>query len=130
MLAAKNATNTIPIVMLGASDPVGSGLVAELARLGGNVTGLSLLATELGGKRLELLKESLPKIQRVGILDTGTGGAFELQLKETESAAKARGSSNPAIQSAKCQRFGRCISTPTQRTNRRSLASDIPVDGR
>jgi putative ABC transport system substrate-binding protein len=91
MLAAKNATMTIPIVMLGASDPVGSGLVVELARPGGNITGLSLLATELGGKRLELLKESLPKIQRVGILDTGTGGTFELQLKETEAAAKARG---------------------------------------
>jgi putative tryptophan/tyrosine transport system substrate-binding protein len=91
ILAAKNATKTIPIIMLGASDPVRSGLVVELARPGGNVTGLSLLATELGGKRLELLKESLPKIQRVGMLDTGTGGAFELQLKETEAAAKSRG---------------------------------------
>jgi putative ABC transport system substrate-binding protein len=90
-LTAKNATKTIPIVMLGASDPVGSGLVADLARPGGNVTGLSLLTTELGGKRLELLTESLPEIQRVGVFDTGTGGAFELQLKETESAAKPRG---------------------------------------
>ena len=91
MLAAKNATKIIPIVMLGASDPVGSGLVVELARPGRNVTGLSLLATELGGKRLELLKESLPNAQRVGLLDTDTSGAFALQLKETESAAKARG---------------------------------------
>jgi putative tryptophan/tyrosine transport system substrate-binding protein len=91
MLAAKSATKTIPIVMLGASDPVGSGLVPELAHPGGNLTGLSLLATELGGKRLELLKESLPKTRRVGMLDTGTGGTFELQLKETESAAKVTG---------------------------------------
>jgi putative tryptophan/tyrosine transport system substrate-binding protein len=91
MLAAKNASKQIPIVMLGATDPVGSGLIAELARPGGNVTGLSLLATELAGKRLELLKETLPRAQRVGVLDTGASGTFELQLKETESAAKARG---------------------------------------
>jgi putative ABC transport system substrate-binding protein len=91
MQAAKKTTATIPIVMVGASDPVTSGLVAGLARPGGNVTGLSLLATELGGKRLELLKESLPKIQRVGVLDSGTGGTFALQLKETETAAKALG---------------------------------------
>ena len=90
MQAAKKTTATIPIVMVGASDPVTSGLVAGLARPGGNVTGLSLLATELGGKRLELLKESLPKIQRV-VLDSGTGGTFELQLRETETAAKALG---------------------------------------
>ena len=89
MQAAKKTTATIPIVMVGASDPVSSGLVAGLARPGGNVTGLSLLATELGGKRLELLKESLPKIQRVGVLDSGTGGTFALQVKETERAAKA-----------------------------------------
>lgn len=91
MLAAKNATKTIPIVMLGASDPVGSGLIADLARPGGNVTGLSLLATELGGKRLELLTESLRSIQRVGIFDTRIGGTFELQLKEIEAAASTRG---------------------------------------
>ena len=89
MLAAKKATATVPIVMVGASDPVSSGLVAGLAQPGGNVTGLSLLATELGGKRLELLKESLPKIQRFGVLDSGTGGPFALQVKETETAAKA-----------------------------------------
>jgi putative tryptophan/tyrosine transport system substrate-binding protein len=91
MHAAKETTATIPIIMVGASDPVSSGLVVSLARPGGNVTGLSLLATELGGKRLELLKDGLPTIQRVGVLDSGTGGTFALQLKETESAAKALG---------------------------------------
>jgi putative tryptophan/tyrosine transport system substrate-binding protein len=91
MQAAKKTTATIPIVMVGASDPVSSGLVDGLARPGGNVTGLSLLATELGGKRLELLKESLPKIQRVGVFDSGSGGTFALQLNETETAAKALG---------------------------------------
>ena len=67
--AAKNATTTIPIVMVGAGfDPVEAGLVQSLARPGGNVTGLSLLSRELGGKRLELLKEAVPKLARVAVL--------------------------------------------------------------
>jgi hypothetical protein len=67
-LAAKRATSTIPIVMLAAGDPLGSGLIASLARPGGNVTGMSLMAPDLGGKRLELLKEMVPKVRHVGIL--------------------------------------------------------------
>ena len=66
--AAKNATATIPIVMLGSADPVGTGLVAGLARPGGNVTGPSMLAPELNGKRLELLKEVVPSLARVAAL--------------------------------------------------------------
>jgi ABC-type uncharacterized transport system substrate-binding protein len=67
--AAKNATKTIPIVMVGAgTDPVEEGLVESLARPGGNVTGLTLLSGELGGKRLELFKEAVPKLARVGVL--------------------------------------------------------------
>ena len=67
-LAAKSATTTIPIVMASASDPVGAGLVASLARPGGNVTGLSSLASELNTKRLEILKDAVPKLARVGLL--------------------------------------------------------------
>ena len=67
-LAAKNATTTIPIVMANAGDPVGAGLVASLARPGGNVTGLSSLGTELNTKRLEVLKDAIPKLARVGLL--------------------------------------------------------------
>ena len=67
--AAKNATKTIPIVMVGTwRDPVEAGLVESLARPGGNVTGLTLLTRELGGKRLELLKEAVPKLARVAVL--------------------------------------------------------------
>jgi ABC-type uncharacterized transport system substrate-binding protein len=64
-LAAKRATATIPIVMIAAGDPLGSGLVANLSQPGGNVTGLSLMASDLGAKRLELLKEVLPRLSRV-----------------------------------------------------------------
>ena len=67
-LAAKKATTTIPIVMANVADPVGEGLVASLARPGGNVTGLASLAPELNTKRLEILKDAVPKLARVGLL--------------------------------------------------------------
>jgi putative ABC transport system substrate-binding protein len=67
-LAAKRATSIIPVVMTAAGDPLGTGLVANLARPGGNVTGMSLMAPELGGKRLELLMELLPRLARVAVL--------------------------------------------------------------
>ena len=67
-LAAKSATTTIPVVITNAADPVGAGLVASLARPGGNVTGLSGLAMELNTKRLEILKDAVPKLVRVGLL--------------------------------------------------------------
>jgi putative tryptophan/tyrosine transport system substrate-binding protein len=88
-LAAKGATTTIPIVMANTTDPVGDGLVASLARPGGNVTGLSSLGTELNTKRLEVLKDAIPKLARVGLL-RGTGGIASLaQLKEIRRAALA-----------------------------------------
>src|SRR5262245_60006554 len=79
--AAKNATKTIPIVMLGVgSDPVRAGFVESLARPGGNVTGLTALNRELGGKRLELLKEAVPKLSRVAVLyDPASPGLHEVK---------------------------------------------------
>jgi putative ABC transport system substrate-binding protein len=87
-LAAKGATTTIPIVMTSTTDPVGEGLVASLARPGGNVTGLSGLANELNTKRLEVLKDAVPKLVRVGFLTTPEAGA-SLQWKEIRPAALA-----------------------------------------
>jgi ABC-type uncharacterized transport system substrate-binding protein len=83
ILAAMNATKTIPIVMVGfASDPVGAGLVGSLARPGANVTGLTNLTVELGGKRLEWLKEAVPKLARVAVLYAPTSPGNVLEVKE------------------------------------------------
>jgi len=89
-LAAKRATSTIPIVMTSTGDPVSQGLVASLARPGGNVTGNSSLSPELNTKRLEILKDAVPKLAQVGLL-WGPGGNVlsDLQLKELRSAAVA-----------------------------------------
>jgi putative ABC transport system substrate-binding protein len=89
--AAKQATGTIPIVMTQDADPVGSGFVASLARPGGNITGLSTLAPELSGKRLELLKEIVPKLSRVAVFGTSTQPGNAQSLEEVELVAKAFG---------------------------------------
>jgi putative ABC transport system substrate-binding protein len=90
-LAAKRATATIPIVMTSAGDPLGSGLVASLARPGGNVTGLSLMVPDIGGKRLELLKEVLPRISRVAVLWNSANPYSAHTFKETEIAVHSLG---------------------------------------
>jgi putative tryptophan/tyrosine transport system substrate-binding protein len=90
-LALKKATATIPIVITSSTDPVATGLVASLARPGGNVTGLTNVGGELGGKLLELLKEITPSLTRVAILGTAGAGADEVFAKETEVPARAMG---------------------------------------
>src|SRR5262249_26964275 len=85
--AAKEATSTIPIVMLHDNDPVASGFVTSLARTGGNVTGLSTLRPEISGKRLELLREILPKLSRVAVLLASDNPGNAQALRETELAA-------------------------------------------
>ncbi len=89
--AVKEATVTIPIVMGFQSDPVGTGFVASLSRPSGNITGLSVLSPELGGKRLELLKEIVPKLSRVAVLGQSTTPGNAQTLRETELAAGALG---------------------------------------
>ena len=86
--AAKQATPTIPVVMTNDSDPVGSGFVASLAHPTGNITGVSTLAPELSGKRLELLGEVVPKLSRVAIVGTSTQPGHGKVIKELELAAK------------------------------------------
>ena len=85
--AAKNATRTVPIVITDVADPVATGLVASLARPGGNVTGLSSLAAQMSGKRLELLKEAIPKLSRVAVLWDPSNANNVLSLGETKAAA-------------------------------------------
>jgi len=111
-LAAKKATTSIPIVMATSSDPVGAGLVASLARPGGNVTGISSLSPELNTKRLEILKDAVPKLLRVGLLRTAGGSdrqlkdlrpaalALKLKLEEIETEPDAKGLES-AFQAAK-----------------------------
>lgn len=88
VLAVKQATSTIPIVMLGAGDPVATGLVASFARPGGNLTGVSALETELSGKRIDLLKESFPKLASVAVLWNSADRGMTLKFAELERAAQ------------------------------------------
>jgi putative ABC transport system substrate-binding protein len=125
-LAAKGATITIPIVMATSADPVGAGLVASLARPGGNVTGLSSLSPELGTKRLEILKDAVPKLARVGLLRTPGGQnpqleeirpaalALKLKLEVIETQPDPKGLES-AFQTAK-QKQVDAIMTPSGRT--------------
>jgi ABC-type uncharacterized transport system substrate-binding protein len=91
VIAAKQATAVIPIVFASLADPVGNGLVASLSRPGGNVTGMSLMGTDLGGKRLELLKEVLPRLARVAVLWNAANPGPALIFKEIQAAGQALG---------------------------------------
>jgi putative tryptophan/tyrosine transport system substrate-binding protein len=119
-LAAKRATATIPIVMASAGDPVAAGLVASLARPGGNVTGFSALATDLNTKRLEVLKDAVPKLSRVGLLIPpltssreymkAAALALKLKLEEIVTQPDAKGLES-AFQAAKQKQVGAIITT-------------------
>jgi putative tryptophan/tyrosine transport system substrate-binding protein len=91
VLAVKKATSTIPIVFVSISDPVANGLVTSLARPGGNITGLSIVAVELSGKRLELLKEAVPSVTRVAFMWNSANPAQAPQWGEAQAAAQALG---------------------------------------
>jgi putative ABC transport system substrate-binding protein len=106
IVAAKQATSVIPIVFAAAGDPVGTGLVASLARPGGNVTGLSIQQTDVAAKRLELLREIVPGLRRLAILGNVSGPAVALDMREVEAAARTLGSG------------GHHIRNPTRRGHR------------
>jgi ABC-type uncharacterized transport system substrate-binding protein len=116
-LAAKKATTTIPIVMASVTDPVGAGLVASLARPGGNITGTSGLADELNTKRLEILKDAVPNLARVGILRLA--GGSDRQLKDLRQAKIGRDRDSTSRQS-----FIECLS------NRRAETGEGDYDDR
>jgi len=104
--AAKNATKTIPIVMTGAGvDPVAAGFVASLARPGGNVTGITNLGRELSGKRLELLKEAVPKVARVAVLYDPANPPNVRDVKEVLPVAARAGVDCSVLGSTSCGRF-------------------------
>jgi putative tryptophan/tyrosine transport system substrate-binding protein len=127
-LAAKAATTTIPIVMTNSAEPVGEGVIASLARPGGNVTGLSSLAVELNTKRLEILKDAVPKLARVGLLRSpvdsiasnvqlealrAAARALKLKLEEIKTQADANGLES-AFQTAKQKQVGAIMTTTTR----------------
>jgi putative tryptophan/tyrosine transport system substrate-binding protein len=91
VIAAKEATSVIPIVFVGAGDPIGSGLVPSLARPGGNVTGVSLQQTDLAGKRLELLHEAIPDLRRLAVMANVGAANAELEFAEVQAAARTLG---------------------------------------
>jgi putative ABC transport system substrate-binding protein len=90
-VAAKKGTSTIPIIFVGTPDPVATGLVASLAQPGGNITGFSIGAPGLYGKRLEILKETLPRLSRVGVLLNPANSSSDVILKETRAAGQDLG---------------------------------------
>jgi putative tryptophan/tyrosine transport system substrate-binding protein len=88
-LAAKAATSTVPIVMVGVADPIGAGLIANLARPGGNITGITNVVAELTGKRLEILKEIVPTASKIAVMANPDDPNMQLQMRSGEPAAKS-----------------------------------------
>src|SRR5215467_10223569 len=128
VLAAKKATRTIPIVFLAFSDPVASGLVDSLARPGGNITGLTTGAPVLAGKRLELLKESVPKLSRIIVISNPTNPAVALQWKATEAAAQGLGVQLRSVEVRSVSDFDSAFSVITNERAQALLTMSDPLN--
>jgi ABC-type uncharacterized transport system substrate-binding protein len=126
-LAAKKATNTIPIVMTNSTNPIGTGLVASLARPGGNVTGMTSVTGELGGKLVDLLKEAMPKLSRVAILHPG-GPSDELFVKETEAPSRGLGVQLVSLVARRPEEFGDAFRAMAK-TRSQALLMRLPGNG-
>jgi putative ABC transport system substrate-binding protein len=124
-LAAKNATDTIPIVILSAGDPVRAGLVASLSRPGGNITGYSVVGPEIAAKSLALLRETLPDLQRVGVLQNSTNPYFLAARKEFEQACRSLGMQPMFIEVAAAADLETAIA---EMARRRAQALFVPPD--
>jgi ABC-type uncharacterized transport system substrate-binding protein len=126
--AVKQQTRTIPIVMAVSTDPVGTGLVASLARPGGNVSGLSMSSPELSGKRLELLKEVVSRLARVAFLWNPEVRGAVLDYNQTEGAARTLGLQLQSVEAARAEDLDRAFSAITeQRAQALVVASPNPV---
>ena len=125
--SAKNATATIPIVFTGVGDPVGNGFVANLARPGGNVTGLSTISPELSGKRLELLKEAVSKVSRVAVLWNPGNPGSSVNLKEIEIAAPPLGLKLQLLEIRKAEEFDNAFLAITKGQSEALLLLGDPV---
>jgi putative ABC transport system substrate-binding protein len=123
--AAKQATSTIPIVMLTVLDPVGAGLVASLSRPGGNITGSSEVSAELSAKRLDLLKEAIPKAKRIAVLMDPSHPTNALDLKSTQIAAQALGMTLQSLE----VRAGSELDSALSRMTRQHLDALIVLSG-
>src|SRR5262245_60897161 len=127
-LAAKSATSTIPIVMTSATDPAAAGLIASLPRPGGNVTGFSSLAPDLNTKRLEILKDAVPKLARVGFLrGSGSAVAVDLQLKEIRPAALAL---NLKLEEIETQLDSKSLESAFQNAKQKQVGAIMTTAGR
>ena len=109
--AAKQATATIPIVFALAADPVGSGLIASLARPGGNVTGLSILSSDLAGKRIELLREVLPALRRLAVIVNVGSANAALEIFEAQAAARKLGLDADVLEIRRAEDIGPAFGT-------------------
>jgi putative tryptophan/tyrosine transport system substrate-binding protein len=119
--ALRGATFSIPIVMASVGDAVGAGYVASLARPGGNITGLTLVAPDQSAKRLQLIKELLPGVVRVAVLSNANGAGHRLQLKEMEPAAVKLGLKLQSLAIADVNDIDASMQRPALRTPTRTL---------
>ena len=113
-LAAREATKTIPIIMLGAADPVATGIVASLSRPGGNITGMSYNASEISAKRLQLLQEAIPKVSRVAVLWNSSYKAMTLGFQQIEKAAPILGMTIQSIRVSSSDEFDKAFAVIAQ----------------
>jgi putative ABC transport system substrate-binding protein len=127
VLATKKATSTIPVVFVSVTDPVASGLVASLARPGGNITGLTILAPELSGKRLELLKEAVPNVTRVAFLWNPANPAQAPQWREAQAAAQALGLRLQSLEVRSSNDFDSAFEAALRERARALIASPEPL---
>jgi putative ABC transport system substrate-binding protein len=125
--AAKAATTTIPIVMIGIGDPVGAGLVASLARPGGNITGNTILSPELGGKRLQILQEAIPTVSRVAFLANPDNGSSMTTLAEMKVTASSAGMTLIGIEVGSATSFDGALTASLQERPDALMVSNDPL---